>query len=149
MPNRPLPQKVIEGLNTTSSKIRALADAGYSRTAIASHLDIRYQHVRKVLVDSGRGDLGKVRATQPSPPKRRTLKPRCTLRDLLDAGFRHIGRWAQDGETIVLEGQVPGGAGVYAFAINEAVMYVGVASRSLKQRLSFYRNAGPTQRTNI
>ncbi|WP_404933704.1 hypothetical protein [Nitratireductor sp. L15S-10] len=34
-------------------KIRALANAGYRRTEIAETLDIRYQHVRKVLVDAG------------------------------------------------------------------------------------------------
>ncbi len=51
MADRPLPQKAVEGLPTKSAKIRALNDAGYERTEIAKFLDIRYQHVRKVLVD--------------------------------------------------------------------------------------------------
>jgi len=42
--------KVVEGLETKSDKIRALNKAGYERARIAEFLDIRYQHVRNVLV---------------------------------------------------------------------------------------------------
>lgn len=45
---------VTAGLQTKSDKIRALAKAGYSRAEIARYLDIRYQHVRNVLVDDER-----------------------------------------------------------------------------------------------
>lgn len=41
---------VVKGLKTKSDKIRALAKAGYARADIARFLDIRYQHVRNVLV---------------------------------------------------------------------------------------------------
>ncbi len=44
---------VIAGLTTKSDKIRALFRAGYSRSEIRRYLRIKYQHVRKVLVDSG------------------------------------------------------------------------------------------------
>lgn len=37
-------------LKTTSAKIRAMATDGYERKAIAKALNIRYQHVRNVLV---------------------------------------------------------------------------------------------------
>jgi hypothetical protein len=39
--------------------------------------------------------------------------------------------------------------GVYAFAIDGRVQYVGLASRSIKQRLNFYRKPGASQRTNV
>ena len=41
---------VVEGLPTKSAKIRALDAAGYTRADIARFLDIRYQHVRTVLI---------------------------------------------------------------------------------------------------
>ena len=44
---------VVAGLTTKSDKIRALFRAGYSRSEIRKYLRIKYQHVRKVLVDSG------------------------------------------------------------------------------------------------
>lgn len=40
------------GMTTKSDKIRALAKAGYARAEIARFLDIRYQHVRNVLVQA-------------------------------------------------------------------------------------------------
>ena len=46
-------ETIIEGLSSKSDKIRALAHAGYLRTEISKLLDIRYQHVRNVLVRSG------------------------------------------------------------------------------------------------
>jgi AbrB family looped-hinge helix DNA binding protein len=42
--------KIAAGLKSKADKIRALAKAGHSRTAIAQYLKIRYQHVRNVLV---------------------------------------------------------------------------------------------------
>jgi len=47
------PDEIIRNLDTTSAKIRALAQAGHDRTEISQHLGIRYQHVRKVLLDAG------------------------------------------------------------------------------------------------
>ena len=41
-------------LPTKSAKIRALHNAGYSRSEIADFLQIRYQHVRNVLVNDAR-----------------------------------------------------------------------------------------------
>lgn len=45
-------ESIAAGLPTKSAKIRSLAAAGYSRSEIAKYLDIRYQHVRNVLVAS-------------------------------------------------------------------------------------------------
>ncbi len=49
---RPMAE-IIEGLATTADRIRALFRAGYSRAQIGTHLGIRYQHVRNVLLRSG------------------------------------------------------------------------------------------------
>ena len=53
--------RIVEGLQTKSSKIRALDAAGYRRADIARFLHIRYQHVRNVLVQG--------------PPKSETAAP--------------------------------------------------------------------------
>lgn len=42
--------EMVAGLSTKSAKIRALDAAGYERARIAEFLNIRYQHVRNVLV---------------------------------------------------------------------------------------------------
>ena len=47
-------ESLTAGLPTKSAKIRALAGAGYSRSEIADFLNIRYQHVRNVLVNDAR-----------------------------------------------------------------------------------------------
>lgn len=45
-------ERLSAGLPTKSAKIRKLAAAGYARADIARFLDIRYQHVRNVLLQS-------------------------------------------------------------------------------------------------
>ena len=49
---RPM-ERIVAGLTTKSDKIRALYREGYSRSEIRRFLDIRYQHVRNVLVRDG------------------------------------------------------------------------------------------------
>ena len=44
---------IVKGLPTKSAKIIALYREGYSRSEIANHLEIRYQHARNVLVQAG------------------------------------------------------------------------------------------------
>ena len=48
-------ERLTAGLPTKSAKIRALGQAGFSRTDIAKFLSIRYQHVRNVLLQAGIG----------------------------------------------------------------------------------------------
>ena len=50
---RPPMTEVSDGLPSIAAKIRALYQAGYSRTTIAEHLGIRPQHARNVLVEDG------------------------------------------------------------------------------------------------
>ena len=57
MPDRPNPDEVIQGLTTKSSKIRALADAGYDRAEISRILDLSYHHVYSVLWSHSKRDL--------------------------------------------------------------------------------------------
>lgn len=42
--------KKLNSMTTKSSKIRYLNSVGYSRSEIAKLLEIRYQHVRNVLI---------------------------------------------------------------------------------------------------
>lgn len=54
---RPPASLVVQELGPGATKadtIRALDHAGYSRSEIAAHMGIRYQHVRNVLVDDAR-----------------------------------------------------------------------------------------------
>ena len=58
------------------------------------------------------------------------------------SGFEEVGCWeiSEVGELRV-SAPVPAKAGVYAFAIDSVVQYVGVAATSLKQRFGVLREA--------
>ena len=108
--------KILRGLETTSDKIRALAHAGYLRTEIREILDIRYQHVRKVLVDAGiTGGLQRTvemeRSTDviEAQPAERKQMP---LSVLLAAGFQPLGVWQIVGDNLELSAKAPVDAGV-------------------------------------
>ena len=77
-------------------------------------------------------------------------KPRLTVERLIKGGFSEVGCWKLN-ETGSLHHEIglPKTAGVYAFAIDGTVHYVGLASKSLAQRLNFYRRPGASQTTNI
>src|ERR1043166_5039622 len=60
--------QLTDNLPTKSAKIRALARAGYSRSQIADFLQIRYQHVRNVLVNDARVAGRSIAATPSDPP---------------------------------------------------------------------------------
>lgn len=69
---------------------------------------------------------------------------------LVAAGFEEVGCWElNSARDLTHRIGLPQRAGVYAFAINGVVQYVGLASKSLRQRLGFYRKPGPSQRTNV
>jgi hypothetical protein len=142
---------LIQDLKTKSDKIRALSKAGYSRTDISEVLGIRYQHVRKVLLDAGISIGLRRRAEVPQPPipvadaPRRNIPPST----LLEAGFRLIGEWAfAPAEKITLEGHAPDEPGIYAFVLGDVIVYVGVTLRSLQGRMRQYRRGDPRQRTS-
>lgn len=146
---------VINGLETTADKIRALAREGYLRAEIAEFLDIRYQHARKVMINAGildglsRGGstvamkavpLSKERLTPPSPTP---------VSVLTNAGFIKLGDWIADHKgKIALSVPAPRDAGVYAFATEGLVRYVGLTLVGFDRRMQNYRGAHVRQRTS-
>lgn len=72
-----------------------------------------------------------------------------TVERLLQSGFKEVGCWAVAERRINPPPDLPAERGVYAFAIDAQVMYIGLASRSIRQRLGFYARPGASQRTNV
>lgn len=73
-----------------------------------------------------------------------------TVERLVAAGFEQVGCWELNSAAdLVHRVELPTKAGVYAFAIDGVVHYVGLASKSVRQRLSFYRKPGASQTTNV
>jgi hypothetical protein len=76
--------------------------------------------------------------------------PQLTVEKLIEGGFREVGCWElTSAGDLTHKIDLPTCPGVYAFAIDGVVQYVGLASRSLRQRLAFYRKPGVSQRTNV
>lgn len=143
---RPLPQKIVEGLSTKSAKIRALNHAGFTRTEIAQFLGIRYQHVRTVLVQSGAATTGKRVAKE--APIRIAPKP-WPIQRLIDAGFELLGECKPNGDgAFAFTAQAPTDAGVYAFAVDDIIHYVGLTRFGLRTRLGHYVYGHEQQRTS-
>jgi len=144
---------VIEGLTTTSDKIRALARAGYLRTEISKLLDIRYQHVRQVLVAANIPGGLKHNLAFERPPVSVEVSPEprepTSSHVLLQAGFRLVGEWISlgDGE-FELSTKAPIDAGVYAFIVDDWVMYIGLAQRGIRTRMGHYRRGHKRQKTS-
>ena len=128
-----------------SEEIRALAQAGHSVAEIARALNVRYQFAYNVCQKAGllAGRTDKV--STPSVP--RPSKPALTAAALLAGGFEANGSISRTSEGLVMP-TLPKQAGVYAFVQDGMVQYVGVATRSLAQRLNSYARPGPTQTTN-
>jgi len=77
-------------------------------------------------------------------------KPPLTVDLLQQAGFERVGCWElTDERKLGHKVDLPASAGVYAFATDGAVQYVGVSAKSLRQRFSFYVKPGITQTTSI
>lgn len=77
-------------------------------------------------------------------------KPILTAEFLVNGGFKEVGCWELNSARDLAHSiDLPKSAGVYAFVIDGVAQYVGLASKSLRQRLGFYRKPGSSQRTNI
>jgi hypothetical protein len=72
-----------------------------------------------------------------------------TVARLLNSGFEDVACWTAKQDKLDRLVGLPSTRGVYAFAVSEQVVYVGLASRSLKQRLGFYTRPGSSQQTNV
>lgn len=138
---KPAPEDVVEGLTSKADKIRALARAGYLRTEIARFLELRYQHVRNVLVKSGIEasiPQGAILDTEPWPVSR-----------LLDAGFELVGSCElTTANAFKYSRLAPSEPGVYAFAVNSTVAYIGLTRGALRTRLGHYVYGHAKQRTS-
>jgi hypothetical protein len=73
---------------------------------------------------------------------------------LITTGFRLAGRWeSRDGLTMIRSFEVGKAPGVYAYAVDGVVMYVGSAQRGLQRRMRHYeisltmRTAAPIRAT--
>jgi hypothetical protein len=146
-------EEIIKESTTTADKIRALAKASYDRTEISQILGIRYQHVRNVLLRSGiTGGLRRqvdverepVTVDAAPPPREDT-----SWEVLTQAGFELLGEWTRDSESAIrLDGQAPTAPGVYAFVVDDIVVYVGLTLNGLRARFDQYRRGHKRQRTS-
>jgi hypothetical protein len=85
---------LVKDLTTKSAKIRRLAEAGYARADIARFLGIRYQHVRKVLIDGKGETVNKAAEVKPAGNKNAKLdEPRQPLlpETRIKSGFVSVG----------------------------------------------------------
>jgi hypothetical protein len=132
---------------STSEKIRALAQEGLATAEIARRLNIRYQHAYKVLSDAKKHVPKKLsKSPMVNPP---TPKPPLLVSDLERGGFEFSGRWVlSEDNSLISDRSLPKAVGVYAFAREGVVLYVGVATMGLSKRLYFYGRPGSTQRTS-
>ena len=131
METRPPAAEIINGLTTTADKIRALAQANYNRTEIAKILGIRCQHVRHVMLRSGMtgGLRREVEAEREPIEVDAAPAPRedTSWAVLTEAGFEFIGEWTHDPESLLrLDAKAPAAPGVYAFVVDDVVVYVGL-----------------------
>jgi hypothetical protein len=142
----PLPQEIVEGLTTKADKIRALSRAGFSRSEIAAFLDIRYQHVRNTLVRDG---VEPSRAPR-KPAPAATLPPEpWPIQRLLDAGFELLGDCSLIGDDAFgYSAKASAEPGVYAFAVDGWVRYVGLTRGALRTRLGHYVRGHKGQKTS-
>lgn len=141
---------IVEGLDTTADKIRALLREGYLRADIARFLDVRYQHVRGVAVAAGiDGGLqrGIEVVTNPKPvPK---LPAEVSIEVLMDAGFTLLGSWEAAETGIALSAKAPKDPGVYAFVVRGVIKYIGLTKMGFHRRMYNYQKPGATQSTSI
>jgi hypothetical protein len=126
-----------------SDKIRALHAEGMGTALIANKLGIRYQFAYNVISkSSGKPAKGGIQ----SPA--RTRKPVLTTDRLISGGFKKLSCWKISGAKLALDTPLPKLPGVYAFAIDGVVQYVGVATTTLAKRCGFYIKPGPSQTTS-
>lgn len=129
---------------TKADQIRQLAAEGLSVSEIATRVGIRYQHAYNVLKRSGSG------TAQRFAPTSVPAKPPLYAQALLDAGFQRASEWSVDEAGLLsLTEALSNEAGVYAFAKDGLVLYVGVATMGLAKRIYFYAKPGVSQRTSL
>lgn len=142
--------EVVEGLDTTSDKIRALLREGYLRADIARFLDVRYQHVRGVAVAAGiDGGLQRGIEVLVKPKPIPKAPNDVAIELLIDAGFTLLGSWKAAQTGIALSTKAPKDPGVYAFVVKGMIKYIGLTKRGFHRRMYNYQKPGATQSTSI
>ncbi|MGN6094227.1 MAG: GIY-YIG nuclease family protein [Luteibacter jiangsuensis] len=141
----PLPQDVVEGLATKAEKIRALHGAGFGRAEIARFLGIRYQHVRNTLINPA-----SPRVRSGSSAVELSAEPESwPIQKLLDAGFHLLADCSISGpDAFGYSALAPTAAGVYAFAVDSVIVYVGLTRGTLRTRLGQYVRGHEGQKTS-
>lgn len=127
-----------------SEQIRMLARSGSSVSDISRTMNVRYQFAYNVCQRAGL--LGKSLSEDNRGPVP-SSKPALLASDLTTQGFQACGPIRISAGSLSLP-ETPKDGGVYAIAQDGVVQYVGVASRSLSQRLRGYARPGPAQTTN-
>jgi len=135
---------------SVSDNIRALAREGHGTAEIARRLGIRYQHAYNVLKSNNAlPAIPTSGATNESLPASPRPKASLGVDELLNGGFVLSARWVLSGTgDLSLDRPLPRDIGVYAFAKDGIVLYVGVATMGIAKRLYFYAKPGITQRTS-
>lgn len=146
---REQPQSIIQGITTKSDMIRALHAANYSRTEIAQFLNIRYQHVRNVLVSSRLLPESKLSNAEPTSAPVAIEPEIWTMQRLIAAGFTIVAECEAAGDSAFsYTALAPKVAGVYAFAVDGIITYVGLTRSGLRTRLGQYIYGHAQQRTS-
>jgi len=143
--------EVVGGLTTKVEKIRALHRAGYERSEISALLNVRYQNVRKALLDANGSRTGQARAepVNVEAPRKDAPAGAHSWEVLLRAGFLFIGEWMLGNDGVIsLGATIPTDTGVYAFVVDDIVKYIGLTRRGLRHRLRRL-NASFTKRNSL
>ena len=74
-----------------------------------------------------------------------------SLEMLLQLGFEQTGEWQLRFDQIYFHLERHGNERniLYAFVVDETIMYIGKSTQTLSQRMNGYKNPGSTQNTNI
>src|SRR4051812_47601697 len=93
--------KVATGFKTKSDRIRALDRAGFKRADISRFLDIRYQHVRNVLIQSHVRNESQT-GEQESAPRQEWAQVAADGRVVIPISFRKALGIEQGGDVLMM-----------------------------------------------
>jgi hypothetical protein len=154
MEERQPADEIIKGLTTKADKIRALVHANYDRAEISKSLGIGYQQVRHVLlrswITSGLRRQVKVHRETVTVGRAPKWRAAASWEVLTNAGFRLLGEWTSDPASVLrLEAKAPRVPCVYAFVVDDLVVYVGLSKSGLHTRFEQYRQRHKCERTSV
>jgi hypothetical protein len=109
------------------------------------------KNAKPTLMNKPREKPDTIPTTKPLFEKVQEKQPGETLQKLISLGFEQVGRWFWDGDDLNFElTQHQSKKDIlYAFVVDGEVKYIGKSVLTLHKRIYFYKNCGPSQRTNI